>query len=1240
MSVETPMGGAAYADQPGNPPGCSGRVGGFGVCYFNNHEYLGYFDPKKCYSYNSSSDYFEPVGATNALHECSGQWSGNFLNWATMTAIDEFIWTMTGGNRVVDTKSLTIIKRARRHSNDNWYPKKKLRASLNVDPSTVTPFSDSEIFITNEAFKLKIGTTDGGSQNGIYEVRVKVCDPTMPEDNCTQYSDGGSTYWKPEGLIQRNADFMRFAVTSYSLDNSKSRDGGVLRSNMKFVGPKMPDGSGGTTTNPKMEIDEDGLLINNPDGAGGGLNSGVINYINKFSEHGYKSYDPASELYYESIRYFMNLGRTPEYANGLSDAQKGGFQVLTNWSDPIQYKCQKNFIIGINDANPWRDKKLPGTCFNNSTVNGKTVDDGDYGEPTNASSFIDPDSSSQINVCSLTNTVGQLEGLNGVTWSNSGTWTSGTLSGTNDSVGGGFSNFDNTCSSKFVSALGEVMGTCPYPGKQNSYYIAGLAYYANTHDIRSDFDDKQTITSFFLDTQEYNSNPLDGNKNMLWLAGKYGGFVDIDNNNEPNLQEEWDADYDGVPDNFVFVTQPEKMVIALNKAFKTIKKSISSAASAAASSTSLTTNSKVFQARFDSSDWSGQLLSYDIDLSGTISSTANWDAGDKMPSNRTIITFGRDSKDGIPFTWSAISGLSDTTQKDLLNQNGFGTADNLGNDRVDFLRGSEIKGFRTRSSKLGDIVHSAPFFVGPPKAGYIDSSYATFAASKASREPMIYVGANDGMLHGFAAATGEEKIAYVPGSVYKNLSALTNSLYGRTLLPHRYYVDSSPMVADAEVNSSWKTILAGGLNGGGQGYYALDISNPSNFSESKAADLVLWEFTDEDDADLGYTYNQPPLNFLTHQSAQIAKMNNGKWALIVGNGYNNSEDENGACSDSDPATLCTASSTGHAALFILFLEGGIDGDWTDSGDYIKIDTGIGNTSTPNGLATPMPIDTDGDGDIDLAYAGDLRGNLWKFNLKNSDPTKWKKKKLFQAKDSNGKKQPITTAPIVVPHPQGGYMVSFGTGKYLEQSDLSTSTTQTLYGLWDNRAGGGVSTITNRNALVEQKVIGVKKVAGIDYRLSTKNSVDYTNKRGWYMDLPTSGERVAYNPIARDQRSVFVTMIPDSSDPCAAGGYGWIMELDYLNGSRLDEPPFDVNGDNKINNNDKIAYDEDSDGTDENLPPTGKKLDGIPTTPAVLDKDKETEVKIISQSTGALGTLLESKPAGIYGRLSWRQLFGN
>jgi len=673
---------------------------------------------------------------------------------------------------------------------------------------------------------------------------------------------------------------------------------------------------------------------------------------------------------------------------------------------------------------------------------------------------------------------------------------------------------------------------------------------------------------------------------------------------------------------------PDAIADNMNQVLSSILDAISSASSVAANSTSVSTGSRVFQSRFHSSTWRGQLLAFDIDYDGTIPVIPVWDAGaalnGRASATRTIFTLSRDSGDGIPFRWPELSAQTDTLQADLLNSDAYGTVDVRGDERVDFLRGDHVVGFKARNYKLGDIVQSSPLHVGRPQGGYGGAAYASFASGMSARREMIYVGANDGMVHGFDAQTGAERIAYVPSAVYPNLSRLTDPDYGQTLLPHRYFVDGSPMSADVYVNGSWMTVLAGGLNAGGQAYYALDITDPAGFFETSAAalDTVLWEFTDQDDADLGYTYNQPLINYGVMQSAQIAKMNDGSWSLIVGNGYNNTEADG------------HASTTGHAALFVLDIGAGMDGGW-DSADYTKIDTGVGSTARPNGLATPTPIDIDGDGDIDIAYAGDLEGNIWKFDLTDPTASSWSVERLYSAVDSSGNPQPVTTALMVLPHPNGGHMVSFGTGQYLEVADLSTTDEQSLYGIWDAALNGSASTITGGRAnLVEQSVLATIRVSNTDLRITSDHAVDYGSKRGWYMDLPTSGERVGYNPIVRDRRFVFVTLIPDV-DPCAAGGSGWIMELDYLSGSRLAQSPFDVNGDLAISGLDLVDYTEDGDTT--SVPASGIALDiGIPATPTVIGRDERTEFKVISGSSGDMATLLEGKSiAG--GRLSWKQI---
>ncbi len=1237
LSVEVPMGGAAYNDQAGTPAGCGGRIsvgGTVGICYFKTTEYLGYFDPHKCYEYDD--DYFEPDGTTSAVHSCSGEWSGNFLNWVSMTAIDEFIWTMTGGNRVVDDDDdETVIRRARKFNNDGWFPVKYLRSSTNVAPSSVTPFGDSQIWIYNTDFGINVssssrGNAKGSSPNeGSYEIKVKVCDEDEGlESNCVAY-DGGD-YYKPEGLIQRNAGTKRFGVTSYTLDNDQARDGGVLRSKMKYVGPTRPiAGGGGTEPNPNKEWGTDGLLIYNPDGAAGGLNSGVINYINKFSDPGYKSYDPIGELYYETLRYIKNLGPTPEYSAGLSTSEYGGFQIITNWDDPIQYSCQQTFIIGINDANPWLDKRLPGTHFTSSPINGYSARANDVGQPSNP----DPD----INVRTLTNTVGNLEGL----------------TGTSQCVGGGYSDFNNSATNKTISGLGQVMGTCPYAPKENSYYIAGLAYYANTTDLRPDLDGDQTVSTFMIDTQEFSTNPLTGRMNMLWLAGKYGGFIDENGNNEPDLTSEWDADGDGEPDNYVLATEPQKLINGLNKAFADVEARTSSAAAVALNSGSLDANSKLYQARYKSGDWTGQLLAFSIDtLTGAVNTPEVWDAGALLTTrvagsgwnnNREVITFN--GTQGIPFRWASLNSAMQTD----LDTNSAGVNDGQGQARSKYLRGDDANegtgnSYRVRAGKLGDIVNSSPVFVGAPEFNYPDAlesqAYAGFASSNSGRTKMVYVGGNDGMLHALDATTGEEKLAYVPNVVFPQLSKLTAANY-----THRFYVDGSPTVGDAFWSGAWHTVLVGGLNRGGQGVYALDVTDPANFDEANASSLVLWEYTDADDKNLGYSYSRPA----------VVRMADGSWAAVFGNGYNNTEADGGA----------TTSTSGNAVLYLVNIQ---------NGNLIKkIDTGQGTaqdptgSSRPNGLAAVSPVDVDGDRIIDYIYGGDLFGNLWKFDVTSSNKASWGVayggNPLYVAKDDSGVEQPITTGPEVGPHPQntsagakndGGYMLYFGTGKYIESGDNITAgtQTQTFYGVWDPNESSLPSGY-DRTKLLEQQILREDTVTvnsvTADVRITSDNAITWaadpvnpgSDDLGWYMDLVNTeggntdpgGERQVTTSILRNGRIIFTTLIPSGSS-CVFGGDGWLMELDLADGSRLGDPPFDIDGDG--------VFDLVDDGNGNNVAPGGiKSTGGAPSAPGILDRGDGQEYKYLSGTDqGAIQVISEQGAPGAAGggtRESWQQL---
>jgi type IV pilus assembly protein PilY1 len=631
----------------------------------------------------------------------------------------------------------------------------------------------------------------------------------------------------------------------------------------------------------------------------------------------------------------------------------------------------------------------------------------------------------------------------------------------------------------------------------------------------------------------------------------------------------------------------------LNTAFSAIFSDIiakTAAASAVAlNSQSVAANAHVFQAKFSSGDWSGQLLDYTLAATGKLTTPAGWDAGQKIntqaPTSRVIITSKPSlttTAKGIPFRWPAAVATPTATELDVsqttaLNTNSSGVLDSKGSARLEYLRGaadnegtSGLQFRRRPTSKLGDIVNSAPHYVGVPSATYNASGYSTFRSAKASRTKMVYVGANDGMLHGFEAATGLEKIAYVPTGVYSNLSRLTDVNYS-----HRYFVDGSPSSGDVYYNDDWHTVLVGSMGVGARGIFALDVTNPANFTEAKASTLVNFEFTQSNDTDIGYIPGP----------VSIVKMNNGRWAALFGNGYN-------------------SGGSGESALFIVDIE---------TGELIKkIKTGAGSSGTPNALATPLAIDSDNNTTVDVVYAGDLLGNVWRFDLSSSNKSQWKVDyKLYQAS------QPITSGMDAGEHPKGGYMVYFGTGKYLEPTDVSSTPSNTMYGIWDKGA-----TVTG--ALQQQVFTDIADIAGNGYRTATANTIDWTTKFGWYANFPTNGERVVSDPVLRGGRVIFTSIIPSAVE-CSPGGVSWLNEVDWLSGGRLSTPPFDTNLDGKVDSNDTLAE--------------ARKLNSVASAPAIqrAPTGKNLELKFLNESSGEIAQVTESANPTSARRLSWRQI---
>jgi len=625
---------------------------------------------------------------------------------------------------------------------------------------------------------------------------------------------------------------------------------------------------------------------------------------------------------------------------------------------------------------------------------------------------------------------------------------------------------------------------------------------------------------------------------------------------------------------FFSADTPETLV----SAFKTVKNAIQaatpSAAALAANSTSIQTGALVYQATFDSKDWSGDLVAYPV-LAGGVVGPAKWNAAAKLPAaaSRNIYTF--DGSNGVGFNWSSLS----IEQKADLNTLG-NVTDTNGSARLDWLRGVQtqeivvVNGvvtsglFRKRSHVLGDIINSDPAFAHLDDLGYTNMgggatealSYEAYVDSKTGRTPAVFVGGNDGMLHAFRAdadndASGVELFAYVPNGVYENLSKLTAPGY-----VHEYYVDGGPTVGDAYLSSGWATVLVGGLGGGGKSVYALNVSNVA----SPSAGMVMWEYTE---TDLGLTYSKP----------QIARLNNGEWAAVFGNGYNSANER--------------------AYLYVVNLQTGAL--------IAKIEAG---SATANGLSTPTLHDADGDMIMDYAYAGDLQGNLWKFDLNTFDD---QTTPLFVARNASDHVQPITAQPTIGGHPDGGVMVYFGTGQYLQNTDVFNTNVQTFYGIRDN---GAAILTTDRSELQVQTIEAQTDEFGEELRETSDNSVDWMEKVGWYMDLDQPspvGERVVTQALLRYGRVIFLTLIP-STDSCNSGGVSWLMELDAITGGQTAASSFDFNNDGQFDSGDVLDSGEVASGI--------KTSVGITKPPAWFEGPDGKDFKVMTGTTGGIQSL--------------------
>ena len=1118
----------------------TGLQGSYTTDYSTTALYDGYFDNRKCYSYSTSNEVFTPTSGKTSTNACpsASDWSGNVLNWLTMSNLDQFRSVLTGGTRdnfspknstypgdTAGSTARTILIRS--FSDRNAYVvDKTLSTTWPGVPAGLNGLiarnggNGSKFYINSTAGQTPSNNADNTTRlqscasspianHSCFNVRVEVCKSVSAtanssavdrESNCVgPYGTAPNTYYKPQGLIQEYSNSIRFGAMGYLSQDGQTRDGGVLRAQMKSVG-SIKIGENGIN-NGNREWNDDGTLVSNPDSSdatNSAVNqSGVINYLNKFGyASGYKANDPVGELYYAAQLYFRNQSFPSQYTSNLTTAYKDGFPVITNYIDPIIKSCQKNFILGIGDIYTHCDGNLPGSPDNGGSTCNSNPNPSD----------------SAVNVSSLWNSVTAMEG--------SSSWVGGSTAGTP--------------------------------------YMAGLAWWANTQDIRPDLTGKQTISTFWVDVLENNNGGLGiAAKSQYWLATKYGGFrqsmISSNSANPNDLAISWDKDGNGQPDNLFAGNNPQALRDGLRSAFAAIfaLANDSSASSAAVTSNRQTSSSQIVYAGYSPKDWTGSIRACSpTQNAAQCESSPTWEASrwfdttytagatPKLTSSTrkiftTINSAGTFKKSA--FQWSAL----DSSQTLALN-----STDADGVDRLNYIRGNrsnETIKYKVRGAALlGDIVDSnvtALSGPGPLLRGANFPDHLTYRATNAAREPVVYVGANDGMLHAFDGSNGRELWAYIPGSVYPKLANLTKPSYS-----HDFFVDATAMVGDTQtgnVATPWRTMLVGGLGGGGKGYYALDISRQtansngdkfSTMTESQLANIPMWEFTSAQDTDLGYTYYEPSIDPVSGRFSQIAKVasstvSSGVWRAILNNGY--------------------GSTNNNAILYLID---------TESGAAATKLTATSAGSGDNGLSSPTPVDTDGDGLIDTVYAGDLRGRLHKFQFSRLDSTSGNYL-LAASGDVNGAwryigpvyeaGKPITAAPAVAKACTGatGWQVLFGTGKLNEDSDFTNTDTNAFFSVLDGGISSAITVtssdlaaITTSSTIVDSKTV------------RNWSTPTMSGKKGWKLSLD-AGERIISNPtLPSDSGSVLFGTAKPSGDLCTPGSSGYLMLMQICSGA--------------------------------------------------------------------------------------------
>ncbi|HET6805380.1 MAG TPA: PilC/PilY family type IV pilus protein [Frateuria sp.] len=696
---------------------------------------------------------------------------------------------------------------------------------------------------------------------------------------------------------------------------------------------------------------------------------------------------------------------------------------------------------------------------------------------------------------------------------------------------------------------------------------------------------------------------------------------------------------------FYSADDPESFRSSLASALTRASQRNGTGASLAANSTELKQGTFAFQAKYVTSVWTGELNALTVDpTSGAIAEHPTWSASKVLPaaadrniyfSTGTSMVAFKNGGSGAPPT-----ALTSDEQAAL------GSSADDRAKMIDYLRGdsaNELRNsgsFRNRTTPLGDIVDSQPVFGGPPSANQFvgktfsgSDKFATYASDNASRESLIYVAANDGMLHAFNADTGVEKFAFLPAAVLtdgadladgtrRGLSVLSHTDYGSdtTLGRHQFFNDGELTIADAYFGSAWHTVLVGTTGRGmAEAIYALDITDPTDIK-------FLWERSAHD--------GQSTSDYIGQMTGKpvIAQTEDGGWSVLMGNGYN--------------------SKNGKAALLQFDLADG------------TLHVHTTNSSTSNGLAAPAVwIGSRTDAISTVAYAGDLLGNVWSFDLydeanKKAD-TGSSGTLVYVARDSSGVRQPITGGMLAGRNPDTTDLwVFFGTGRYLASDDLTDGQLQTWYGLIveSTTTGRAVTATSTRTSLTQQTILA--QTAGSSVTTTNPDGTQQTvvtlparvvstnalgDHSGWYLDLQTpvlddSGKITGYDPIgermvtpSQFQGSLLVgtTRLPKALDVCNPSGSGWIMAVDPFTGGNPDPDFFDLNGDGVIDSADRVTID------GKEYAAAGVGFSSLPNNPIFVGGQMLT-----SFDNGTTSSIHTSGAGSSFKRVSWRELISD